>query len=105
MFVAPELKRNLNNLFRFDPRQKEIVIGNIEETDRFPPESIAENIEKVLIWNTLVARFLEEVGEPVSEDGFVSMTRVVTEKRQRVIDAIDGKIEEDPKTVALERFV
>ncbi len=56
------------------------------------------------LWNTLIARFVQEVGNPVSEEGFAAMRESVLQKRSEILWALESNDDSNPQKIALSPF-
>ena len=95
----PEVIEKLLKYELLDLGRNEIVIGPINDDINSPDEWT-----KILLWDVLVARFIEQNGYPVSDPAKDLMGEKIEEKRTKVLDAIKDKTKRDPKSIALEKF-
>lgn len=99
-YMPPEIHEGLTKYYTLDFDQKEIVIGNIQsfngDTDR---------LIKVLLWNSLISRFTEEVGHPLNEKSIYAMRETVMERRQEVLKALNEKSDITPLEIATQKYL
>jgi len=98
--MPPEVYEFMVNHEVINPVNQEIVIGEFLDSGSYNPKTIV----KVCLWNTLVARFLSEIGEPASEESVKTMNQVLLERRSAVLDALSKDSNEDPVEIAKKPF-
>ena len=99
-YMPPEVYEFMVNHEVINPVNQEIVIGEFLDSGSYNPKTIV----KVCLWNTLVARFLSEIGEPASEESVKTMNQVLLERRSAVLDALSKDSNEDPVEIAKKPF-
>src|SRR4030042_2347512 len=100
-YKAPETHEDFMTYQQIDVPQKECVISAGRNIGN---KKLYDFIVKRSIWNTLVARFIEEVGDPLNKEGIQGMRDSVLYRRQEVLDALEGKTNEDPQEIALKSY-
>lgn len=98
---APELHMAIGHYQNLDMENNECVVSNSAGEDS--PENI-DKIIKIGLWNTLVARFVSEVGEPFNREGVEGMRNSILQRRGEIFDALNGNSDGDPINIALRSF-
>ncbi len=98
-YMPPEVHRMVDHYAALDPDRKEIVIGNLNKSTQN-----SETLGKIILWQTLMARFFAEVGEPWDKNAMETLKDIIEKRRQEVLDALSGKSPDNPEEVALRPF-
>jgi hypothetical protein len=99
-YQPPEVHSLLASYQAVDVKRQECVInGNLG-----PEEDTSDMVVLICLWNTLIARFVEEIGDPVSPEGGNLMRESVLKRRSEVLEALKSKDDSDPQKVALGPF-
>lgn len=96
--TAPEIHRIMNNYTGFDAERNEIISGF------FPLANNTERFVKITLWNILKARFIEEIGYPATEDSIDKMVETITERREQILNTLNGDLKNEPQSIALLPF-
>lgn len=100
MYMPPEVHEALSAYQVVNPVTKECVINrNLGPADENGDKTVA-----ICLWNTLIARFVEEIGNPANEESFIAMRDAILEKRSNVMAALKKKDDSNPQQIALEPF-
>ena len=85
-YTAPELIDPFMATQFLDINKKECVVNSF-----LGPEGQTDTLVKIIIWNTLITHFTQEVGNPMNQEAFNNMKNQVSEKRQIILDVLKGK--------------
>jgi|GEM_PF-2583269 len=100
-YKAPEVHFAFGQYQVIDVKRNECVTSNAVGVDDPNDTDIAV---KAGLWNTLIARFIQEIGDPTNDEGRKGMRDSVLQRRQEVFDALNGTTDENPQEVALKSF-
>jgi len=100
-YKAPEIHLAFTQYQIIDARRNECVTSNAIGFDN--PDEV-DMAAKSGLWNTLVARFIQEIGEPTNGEGKNGMMDSVFQRRQEVFDALSGITTDNPQEIALKSF-
>ncbi len=100
---SPEVLSAFSKFQMVDVDKQECIVSGTSGIDN-PKEVDISAIS--CLWNTLIARFMSEIGDPVlNEEGRIGMRKSVLQRRQEVLDALNGISNEDPWKVATRSFI
>lgn len=97
---SPEIHDKVSYFATIDTNHQEVVIGGFDSADKVN----VEDLTQIALWNTLVSRFISEVGIPVNNESTKSMMSAITERRQQVFDVLTGKTPGDVYEIATAPF-
>lgn len=100
-YKAPEIHDAFGKYQVIDVKRKECVTSNMMGSD--DPDEVDFAVKSGL-WNTLIAKFISEVGDPANDEAKKGMRDSVLQRRTEVLDALGGKSEGDPQEIALRSF-
>lgn len=98
---APEVHRAFGQYQNVDVPNKECVISS--GRGLLDPED-ADTAVKEAVWNTLLARFIDEIGEPANSQATEGMRTSILQRRNEVFAAFDKKSKVGPEQAALKSF-
>lgn len=99
-FKAPEICRVFEKYQVVDSVKNECVTRVVSDDD----EKTSDLVVKIALWNTLTARFYEEIGSPFDQQGEQVMMQTVQKRREEIFEVLEGITKEDPKELALKSF-
>lgn len=85
-YSAPEKIDAFKTVQFVDADKRECVVNSL-----LGPTDQVNTLTKILLWNTLVACFAQQVGNPVSPEGFNLMKDQILKKRQQILDILEGR--------------
>ncbi len=100
-YKAPEIHIAFGQYQAVDLKNKECVVSSAAGVDSLEDADI---VAKIGLWNTLVTRFVSEVGEPFNKEGVGGMRESILQRRKEILDALDGNTDNDPKEIAMRSF-
>lgn len=100
-YKAPEIHLAFGQYQVIDIVRNECVTSNAFGIDDPNDTDMAV---KSGLWNTLVARFIQEIGEPTNNEGKKGMRDSVLQRRQEIFDALSGTTNDSPQEIALKSF-
>lgn len=98
--MAPEILEGIQRFEHNDLGNKRIILGSVED------ESIttAQKWCRMLLWDVLIARIVEETGLAGNEAAMKTQTDLVGSRIEEILKALKGEIDADPKEIALKPF-
>ena len=100
-YKAPEIHMAFENYLEINVPGKECIISEGFGTDN---KKACDTAVLAVLWNTLIARFTGEVGEPFNQQGADAMRQSVLQRRTEVIDSLNGNTQDNPQQVATKSF-
>ena len=98
---------------RYKPPETHIAFKDYQVLDDIRKECVVNDavengdVDMIVtsgIWNTLIARFLQEIGQPANGKAVDFMRSCVEQRRQEIFDALEGKGDVDPQEIGLRNF-
>ena len=98
--MPPEVLRFFHHFQELDVDKKEIYIGKFDQGSGLPNERWV----KLLLWNVLTARAVEEMGAPGNTEAVADQRKALEQRRKEVLESLMGKSDQDPYQVAIKPF-
>lgn len=99
-YVAPEIHEVFKRYDRFDLTRRECVVNG--EFCLGPSDF--NRMLLVVLWNTLTARYIADIGAPDSKEKFEQMRSTVSARRDEVLSALDSNNGLEPNEIAAKPF-
>jgi hypothetical protein len=97
----PEIVLLFEKYQKIDAKNQECLTASV--VGGFDPKN-TDNAVKIALWNTLIARFLQEIGEPMNEEGGKGMREVVQKRRDEILEILNEKNDKNPQEILLKSF-
>jgi hypothetical protein len=95
----PEVHVKIDTYIKNDFEENECVMNA-----RLGGSSDLGNIVAISLWNTLVAKFHNEIGSYVNDEAGKAMSQVVLDRRTQVLASLNSSDQSDPQEIALKSF-